>query len=101
MTNFKTTNKDDEQRKKIETLKETTNSMIESIKHCIVLLQIAKDQYIAENYADKIISTINPVDVPWNLWSTQCLPRLSYLQNLLRGSVSQSSVHLLYQLDLY
>uniref|UniRef100_A0A2I3G1Z6 Oxysterol-binding protein n=1 Tax=Nomascus leucogenys TaxID=61853 RepID=A0A2I3G1Z6_NOMLE len=41
--------KEDEQRKKIETLKETTNSMVESIKHCIVLLQIAK-------------STINPVD---------------------------------------
>ncbi|EHB16268.1 Oxysterol-binding protein-related protein 9 [Heterocephalus glaber] len=41
--------KDDEQRKKIETLKETSNSMVESIKHCIVLLQIAK-------------STINPVD---------------------------------------
>ncbi|KAF6345255.1 oxysterol binding protein like 9 [Rhinolophus ferrumequinum] len=41
--------KDDEQRKKVETLKETTNSMVESIKHCIVLLQIAK-------------STINPVD---------------------------------------
>nr|XP_044995166.1 oxysterol-binding protein-related protein 9 isoform X9 [Jaculus jaculus] len=41
--------KDDEQRKKIETLKDTTNSMVESIKHCIVLLQIAK-------------STINPVD---------------------------------------
>ncbi|XP_043346872.1 oxysterol-binding protein-related protein 9 isoform X9 [Dermochelys coriacea] len=40
---------DDEQRKKIENLKETTNSMVESIKHCIVLLQIAK-------------STINPVD---------------------------------------
>uniref|UniRef100_A0A8D1B6M0 Oxysterol-binding protein n=1 Tax=Sus scrofa TaxID=9823 RepID=A0A8D1B6M0_PIG len=38
-----------EQLKKIETLKETTNSMVESIKHCIVLLQIAK-------------STINPVD---------------------------------------
>ncbi|KAF4021799.1 hypothetical protein G4228_013725 [Cervus hanglu yarkandensis] len=44
--------KDDEQRK----------SMVESIKHCIVLLQIAKDQYIAENHADGIISTINPVD---------------------------------------
>ncbi|XP_078526855.1 oxysterol-binding protein-related protein 9 isoform X2 [Lissotriton helveticus] len=42
--------KDEEQRKKIETLKETTCSMVESIKHCIVLLQIAK-------------STINPVDV--------------------------------------
>ncbi|XP_056671125.1 oxysterol-binding protein-related protein 9 isoform X7 [Monodelphis domestica] len=41
--------KDDDQRKKIETLKETTNNMVESIKHCIVLLQIAK-------------STINPVD---------------------------------------
>ncbi|XP_036610963.1 oxysterol-binding protein-related protein 9 isoform X11 [Trichosurus vulpecula] len=41
--------KDDEQRKRIETLKETTNNMVESIKHCIVLLQIAK-------------STINPVD---------------------------------------
>uniref|UniRef100_A0A8C2MT60 Oxysterol-binding protein n=1 Tax=Cricetulus griseus TaxID=10029 RepID=A0A8C2MT60_CRIGR len=41
--------KDDEQRKKVETLKDTTNSMVESIKHCIVLLQIAK-------------STINPVD---------------------------------------
>eukprot|EP00069_Balaena_mysticetus_P011541 bmy_07156T0 len=41
--------KDDEQRKKTATLKKTTNSMVESIKHCIVLLQIAK-------------STINPVD---------------------------------------
>ncbi|XP_069794749.1 oxysterol-binding protein-related protein 9 isoform X13 [Narcine bancroftii] len=40
---------DDEQRKKVESLKEVTNSMVESIKHCIVLLQIAK-------------STINPVD---------------------------------------
>uniref|UniRef100_A0A2K5SEC5 Oxysterol-binding protein n=1 Tax=Cebus imitator TaxID=2715852 RepID=A0A2K5SEC5_CEBIM len=46
--------KEDEQRKKIEMLKETTNSMVESIKHCIVLLQIAKDQ--------NGISTINPVD---------------------------------------
>ncbi|VFV20689.1 oxysterol-binding protein 9 [Lynx pardinus] len=54
--------KDDEQRKKIETLKETTNSMVESIKHCIVLLQIAKDQCNAEKHADGIISTINPVD---------------------------------------
>uniref|UniRef100_A0A672I137 Oxysterol-binding protein n=1 Tax=Salarias fasciatus TaxID=181472 RepID=A0A672I137_SALFA len=34
---------------KIENLKQTTCSMVESIKHCIVLLQIAK-------------STINPVD---------------------------------------
>ncbi|XP_017323624.1 oxysterol-binding protein-related protein 9 isoform X2 [Ictalurus punctatus] len=41
--------KDDESRRKIENLKETTCSMVESIKHCIVLLQIAK-------------STINPVD---------------------------------------
>ena len=41
--------RDDEQRKKTETLKETTNSLVESIKHCIVSLQIAK-------------STINPVD---------------------------------------
>uniref|UniRef100_A0A2K6GUW4 Oxysterol-binding protein n=1 Tax=Propithecus coquereli TaxID=379532 RepID=A0A2K6GUW4_PROCO len=51
-----------EQLKKIETLKETTNSMVESIKHCIVLLQIAKDQSNAEKHADGIISTINPVD---------------------------------------
>uniref|UniRef100_A0A4W5QBN3 Oxysterol-binding protein n=1 Tax=Hucho hucho TaxID=62062 RepID=A0A4W5QBN3_9TELE len=41
--------KEDESRRKIEHLKETTCSMVESIKHCIVLLQIAK-------------STINPVD---------------------------------------
>ncbi|XP_063747426.1 oxysterol-binding protein-related protein 9 isoform X2 [Eleginops maclovinus] len=41
--------KEDESRRKIEDLKETTCSMVESIKHCIVLLQIAK-------------STINPVD---------------------------------------
>ncbi|XP_064791468.1 oxysterol-binding protein-related protein 9-like isoform X2 [Oncorhynchus masou masou] len=41
--------KEDESRRKIENLKETTCSMVESIKHCIVLLQIAK-------------STINPVD---------------------------------------
>ncbi|XP_041064233.1 oxysterol-binding protein-related protein 9 isoform X2 [Carcharodon carcharias] len=40
---------DDEQRRKVENLKEVTSSMVESIKHCIVLLQIAK-------------STINPVD---------------------------------------
>ncbi|XP_015267461.1 PREDICTED: oxysterol-binding protein-related protein 9 isoform X1 [Gekko japonicus] len=54
--------KDDEQRKKIENLKETTNSMVESIKHCIVLLQIAKDQSNEEKHADGLISTINPVD---------------------------------------
>ncbi|XP_075944031.1 oxysterol-binding protein-related protein 9 isoform X2 [Anarhichas minor] len=41
--------KEDEARRKIDLLKETTCSMVESIKHCIVLLQIAK-------------STINPVD---------------------------------------
>ncbi|XP_055717178.1 oxysterol-binding protein-related protein 9-like isoform X3 [Salvelinus fontinalis] len=41
--------KEDESCRKIEHLKETTCSMVESIKHCIVLLQIAK-------------STINPVD---------------------------------------
>ncbi|XP_041127383.1 oxysterol-binding protein-related protein 9-like isoform X4 [Polyodon spathula] len=41
--------KEDEQRRKIENLKETTCGMVESVKHCIVLLQIAK-------------STINPVD---------------------------------------
>ncbi|XP_012990492.1 oxysterol-binding protein-related protein 9 isoform X2 [Esox lucius] len=41
--------KEDDSRRKIENLKETTCSMVESIKHCIVLLQIAK-------------STINPVD---------------------------------------
>ncbi|XP_046893196.1 oxysterol-binding protein-related protein 9 isoform X3 [Hypomesus transpacificus] len=41
--------KEDESRRKIEDLKDTTCSMVESIKHCIVLLQIAK-------------STINPVD---------------------------------------
>ncbi|XP_041417403.1 oxysterol-binding protein-related protein 9 isoform X5 [Xenopus laevis] len=44
--------KDDEQRK----------SMVESIKHCIVLLQIAKDQTNEEKHADGFISTINPVD---------------------------------------
>ncbi|XP_067323986.1 oxysterol-binding protein-related protein 9 isoform X5 [Anolis sagrei] len=54
--------KDDEQRKKIENLKETTSSMVESIKHCIVLLQIAKDQSNEEKHADGLISTINPVD---------------------------------------
>ncbi|XP_033008043.1 oxysterol-binding protein-related protein 9 isoform X2 [Lacerta agilis] len=53
--------KDDEQRK-IEDLKETTSSMVESIKHCIVLLQIAKDQSNEEKHADGLISTINPVD---------------------------------------
>ncbi|XP_048717438.1 oxysterol-binding protein-related protein 9 isoform X6 [Caretta caretta] len=50
------------QLQKIENLKETTNSMVESIKHCIVLLQIAKDQSNEEKHADGLISTINPVD---------------------------------------
>ncbi|XP_044156425.1 oxysterol-binding protein-related protein 9 isoform X3 [Bufo gargarizans] len=54
--------KDDEQRKKIENLKDTTCSMVESIKHCIVLLQIAKDQTNEDKHADGLISTINPVD---------------------------------------
>ncbi|KAG8436911.1 hypothetical protein GDO86_007846 [Hymenochirus boettgeri] len=54
--------KDDDQRKKIENLKDTTCSMVESIKHCIVLLQIAKDQTNEEKHADGLISTINPVD---------------------------------------
>ncbi|XP_040216421.1 oxysterol-binding protein-related protein 9 isoform X2 [Rana temporaria] len=44
--------KDDEQRK----------SMVESIKHCIVLLQIAKDQTNEDKHADGLLSTINPVD---------------------------------------
>ncbi|OXB78967.1 UNVERIFIED_CONTAM: hypothetical protein H355_013847 [Colinus virginianus] len=51
-----------DQLKKIESLKETTSSMVESIKHCIVLLQIAKDQNNEEKHADGLISTINPVD---------------------------------------
>uniref|UniRef100_A0A8C2X6P9 Oxysterol-binding protein n=1 Tax=Cyclopterus lumpus TaxID=8103 RepID=A0A8C2X6P9_CYCLU len=41
---------------KIEILKETTCSMVESIKHCIVLLQIAKVNTLSAR------STINPVD---------------------------------------
>ncbi|XP_062920411.1 oxysterol-binding protein-related protein 9 isoform X1 [Mobula hypostoma] len=53
---------DDEQRRKIENLKEVTNNMVESIKHCIVLLQIAKDQSNEEKHANGMISTINPVD---------------------------------------
>ncbi|KAI5610159.1 oxysterol-binding protein-related protein 9 isoform X2 [Silurus asotus] len=54
--------KDEESRKKIENLKETTCSMVESIKHCIVLLQIAKDQSNEQQHANGVISTINPVD---------------------------------------
>ncbi|XP_056269912.1 oxysterol-binding protein-related protein 9 [Pseudoliparis swirei] len=54
--------KEDESRRKIEILKETTCSMVESIKHCIVLLQIAKDQSNEQQHANGLISTINPVD---------------------------------------
>ncbi|KAK1163962.1 oxysterol-binding protein-related protein 9 isoform X1 [Acipenser oxyrinchus oxyrinchus] len=54
--------KEDEQRTKIENLKETTCGMVESVKHCIVLLQIAKDQSNEQKHANGIISTINPVD---------------------------------------
>ncbi|XP_073449646.1 oxysterol-binding protein-related protein 9 isoform X4 [Aquarana catesbeiana] len=51
-----------DQIKKIENLKDTTCSMVESIKHCIVLLQIAKDQTNEDKHADGLLSTINPVD---------------------------------------
>ncbi|CAN9500431.1 unnamed protein product [Ophioblennius macclurei] len=54
--------KEDESRRKIENLKQTTCSMVESIKHCIVLLQIAKDQSNEQQHANGLISTINPVD---------------------------------------
>ncbi|KAL1270137.1 hypothetical protein QQF64_032426 [Cirrhinus molitorella] len=54
--------KEDESRRKIENLKDTTCSMVESIKHCIVLLQIAKDQSSEQQHANGLISTINPVD---------------------------------------
>lgn len=54
--------KEDESRKKIENLKESTCSMVESIKHCIVLLQIAKDQSNEQQHANGLVSTINPVD---------------------------------------
>ncbi|XP_054458483.1 oxysterol-binding protein-related protein 9 isoform X1 [Anoplopoma fimbria] len=54
--------KEDESRRKVEILKETTCSMVESIKHCIVLLQIAKDQSNEQQHANGLISTINPVD---------------------------------------
>ncbi|KAM6938303.1 LOW QUALITY PROTEIN: oxysterol-binding protein-related protein 9 [Lycodopsis pacificus] len=54
--------KEDESRRKIDILKETTCSMVESIKHCIVLLQIAKDQSNEQQHANGLISTINPVD---------------------------------------
>uniref|UniRef100_A0A8C7R356 Oxysterol-binding protein n=1 Tax=Oncorhynchus mykiss TaxID=8022 RepID=A0A8C7R356_ONCMY len=49
--------------KKIENLKETTCSMVESIKHCIVLLQIAKVKRTHSfDCGGALISTINPVD---------------------------------------
>ncbi|KAA0714238.1 Oxysterol-binding protein-related protein 9 [Triplophysa tibetana] len=54
--------KEDESRRKIENLKDATCSMVESIKHCIVLLQIAKDQSNEQQHANGLISTINPVD---------------------------------------
>ncbi|XP_056319849.1 oxysterol-binding protein-related protein 9 isoform X3 [Danio aesculapii] len=54
--------KEDESRRKIENLKDTTCNMVESIKHCIVLLQIAKDQSNEQQHANGLISTINPVD---------------------------------------
>uniref|UniRef100_A0A8C1NUP2 Oxysterol-binding protein n=1 Tax=Cyprinus carpio TaxID=7962 RepID=A0A8C1NUP2_CYPCA len=54
--------KEDESRRKIENLKDTTCSMVESIKHCIVLLQIAKDQSKEQQHTNGLISTINPVD---------------------------------------
>ncbi|XP_012680810.1 oxysterol-binding protein-related protein 9 isoform X3 [Clupea harengus] len=54
--------KEDESRRKIENLKDTTCSMVESIKHCIVLLQIAKDRSNDQQHANGLISTINPVD---------------------------------------
>ncbi|XP_041134245.1 oxysterol-binding protein-related protein 9-like isoform X8 [Polyodon spathula] len=36
--------------------------MVESVKHCIVLLQIAKDQSNDQKHPNGFISTINPVD---------------------------------------
>uniref|UniRef100_A0A8C4ITQ1 Oxysterol-binding protein n=1 Tax=Dicentrarchus labrax TaxID=13489 RepID=A0A8C4ITQ1_DICLA len=47
---------------KIENLKETTCSMVESIKHCIVLLQIAKVNTTSHHHSFCRLSTINPVD---------------------------------------
>ncbi|KAG8132401.1 hypothetical protein E2320_010258 [Naja naja] len=46
----------------LQILIDQLKSMVESIKHCIVLLQIAKDQTNEEKHADGLISTINPVD---------------------------------------
>uniref|UniRef100_A0A8C1NTD9 Oxysterol-binding protein n=1 Tax=Cyprinus carpio TaxID=7962 RepID=A0A8C1NTD9_CYPCA len=53
--------KEDESRRKIENLKDTTCSMVESIKHCIVLLQIAKS-CVLYHVCGSLQSTINPVD---------------------------------------
>ena len=85
--------KDDEQRKKTATLKETTNSMVESIKHCIVLLQIAK-------------STINPVDAIYQPSPLEPVINTMPSQTVLPPEPTQlckseQSVHHLYQLDLY
>lgn len=93
MTDFKTANKDDEQRKEIETLKETTNSLVESIKHYIISLQIAK-------------STINPVDAIYQPGPLEAVVNTVPSQTVLPpeptlSCVIQSSVCLLYQLDLY
>ncbi|KAF2977983.1 hypothetical protein EK904_011496 [Melospiza melodia maxima] len=46
----------------LQILIDQLKSMVESIKHCIVLLQIAKDQNNEEKHANGLISTINPVD---------------------------------------
>ncbi|KAG3287140.1 OSBPL9, partial [Ictidomys tridecemlineatus] len=52
--------KDDEQRKKIETLKETTNSVVESIKHCIVLITINPVDAICQSSPwEPVISTMS------------------------------------------
>uniref|UniRef100_A0A2K6P4M2 Oxysterol-binding protein n=1 Tax=Rhinopithecus roxellana TaxID=61622 RepID=A0A2K6P4M2_RHIRO len=51
--------KEDEQRKKIETLKETTNSMVESVKHFIVLLTINPvDAIYQPSPLEPVISTM-------------------------------------------
>ena len=85
--------KDDEQRKKSGTLKETANSMVESIKHCIVLLQITK-------------STINPMDAIYQPSPLEPVINTMPSQTVLPPEPTQlckseQSVHLLYQLDLY
>uniref|UniRef100_A0A8C7AUH3 Uncharacterized protein n=1 Tax=Neovison vison TaxID=452646 RepID=A0A8C7AUH3_NEOVI len=76
-----------EQRKKIEALKETTNSMVELIKHCIVLQQIAK-------------STINFADATYQSSPWEPVINTMLTLNLL-SCVSESHACLPYQLDLY